>query len=210
MAENILVFGAGGHAKVVIDAIEKQNATAKVLVFDDNPATWGTSLFGYPVVGNLDALLKDSSKYQMDHSIVAIGNNILRLKIAAALKKHGISLGSVIHPSAVLSRGAVIGAGTVLFANAVINADSRVADNVIVNTAATIDHDCMIADGVHVAPGVNICGGVTVGHSTFIGAGSIIIPGVKIGNNVTIGAGSTVLSDIKDNSKVAGSPAREI
>lgn len=210
MAENILVFGAGGHAKVVVDAIEKQRAPAAIWVFDDNPATWGGKLLGYPVIGSLETLLQNSSEYPAAYSIVAIGNNRLRLKIASALKDHGISMGSVIHPSAVLSRGVEIGAGTVLFANSVVNSDSRVGDNVIVNTGATIDHDCVISEGVHVAPGVNICGGVTVGEQTFIGAGSVIIPGVKVGNNVTIGAGSTVLNDIKDNVKVAGVPAREI
>lgn len=210
MAENILVFGAGGHAKVVIDAIEKQRMSATIWVFDDNPATWGGKLSGYPVIGGLETLLQDSLKYPADCSIVAIGNNVLRLKIAAILVEHGMPLGVVIHPSAVVSRGAEIGAGTVLFANSVVNSDSCIGDNVIVNTGATIDHDCIISNGVHVAPGVNVCGGVSVGQHTFIGAGSVIIPGVKVGNNVTIGAGSTVLNDIKDNAKVAGTPAREI
>lgn len=210
MAEKILIFGAGGHAKVVIDAIEKQRAPAEIWVFDDNPATWGGKLLGYPVIGNLESLLQDGTKYPVDYSIVAIGNNALRLKIAAILVEHGMPLGAVIHPSAVVSRGAEIGVGTVLFANSVVNSDSCIGDNVIVNTGATIDHDCIISNGVHVAPGVNVCGGVSVGQHTFIGAGSVIIPGVKVGNNVTIGAGSTVLNDIKDNAKVAGTPAREI
>lgn len=210
MAERILVFGAGGHAKVVIDAIEKQTGSIEILVFDDNPATWGGRMFGYLVIGNLDALLENASEYHADSSIVALGNNELRLKIAAALNERGISQATIIHPTAVLSRGVEIGAGTVLFANSVLNADTHVGENVIVNTGASVDHDCVIAHGVHVAPGVTICGGVSVGEQTFIGAGSVIIPGVKVGRNVTIGAGSTVLNDIKDNVKVAGTPAREI
>lgn len=210
MAERVLVFGAGGHAKVIIDAVEKQCVAASIWVFDDNPAAWGGDLFGYPIVAGLETLLQDTEKYPVDYSIVAIGNNDLRVKVATKLVEHGFLLGSIIHPSAVISKGVEIGDGTVLFANAVVNADSRIGDNVIINTGATVDHDCVISNGVHVAPGVNICGGVTLGQNTFIGAGSVIIPGIKIGNNVTIGAGSTVLNDIQDNAKVAGTPARGI
>lgn len=210
MVETVLIFGAGGHAKVVIDALERQYAPSSVLVFDDDPGVWGSKLLGYPVIGGLNELLQHASDYQADCSVVAIGNNAVRVGIAAKLAVHGFPLGSVIHPSAVVSRTARIGVGTVLFANAVVNADSHIGNNVIINTGATIDHDCIVSDGVHVAPGVNICGGVEIGEGSFIGAGAVVIPGVRIGSNVTVGAGATVLEDVQDNMKVVGTPAREI
>lgn len=210
MARKIIVVGAGGHAKVVIDAIEKQGGTHNILVFDDNPDLWGKHLFGYPVIGNLETLLAQAPSLEIEYAVVAIGNINQRLKVAKALEDNGIQLGRVIHPTAVVSKGAKLGQGTVLFASAVVNADSQIGTHVIVNTGATVDHDCHIADGVHIAPGASICGGVTIGYGTFIGAGAVVIPGVKVGSHVIVGAGSTVLNDIKDNLKVAGSPAREI
>lgn len=210
MASKIIVFGAGGHAKVVIDAIEKQTSAPEILVFDDNADLWGGQLFGYPVIGNLEALLNEVSSLDIEYAVVAIGNISHRLKVATTLKDNGVQLGNVIHPTAVVSKGTEIGLGTVLFANTVVNADSKIGDHVIINTSATVDHDCYIADGVHIAPGVNVCGGVTVGYGSFIGAGAVVIPGVKIGSHVVVGAGSTVLSDIKDEMTVAGSPAKEI
>lgn len=210
MARKIIVFGAGGHAKVVIDAIEKQGGASDILVFDDNSDLWGKQLFGYPVIGNLEKLVFEAPRLDIDYVVVAIGNIHQRLKVAKVLEGNGIQLGKVIHPTAVVSKGVEIGSGTVLFANVVVNADSQIGAHVIVNTGATVDHDCIIGDGVHVAPGVSICGGVAIGYGSFVGVGAVIVPGVKIGSYVIIGAGSTVLNDIQDNLKVAGCPAREI
>jgi sugar O-acyltransferase (sialic acid O-acetyltransferase NeuD family) len=210
MARKVIVFGAGGHAKVVIDALEKQANVPEILVFDDNPDLWGKQLIGYPVIGNLEALLNQVSDLDVEYVVVALGNIAHRLKVAGRLEDNGIQLGNVIHPTAAISRSVEVGYDTVLFANTAVNTDSKIGNHVIINTGATVDHDCNIADGVHIAPGVNICGGVTVGYGSFIGAGSVVIPGVKIGSHVVVGAGSTVLGDIKDRLTVAGSPAKEI
>lgn len=210
MAEQLLILGAGGHAKVIIDILEKQERSRNLLVYDDNPETWGGSILGYPIVGNLQTLLKDQFNNLQAGTIIAIGDNHTRLKIARTLTQNGIKLCSAIHPSAVISREVRIGAGTVLFAGAVVNADSDIGDNVIVNTAASVDHDCIIGDGAHIAPGAVICGGVNIGEGSLIGAGSVIIPGLRIGSNVIVGAGSTVLKDLEDGAKVAGTPAKNI
>lgn len=208
MARKVIVFGAGGHAKVVIDALEKQANVPEILVFDDNPDLWGKQLLGYPVIGNLDELLNQGSGLDIEYVVVAVGNISHHLKVAGTLEYNGIQLGNVIHPTAVVSKGVEVGYDTVLFANTVVNADSKIGNHVIINTGATVDHDCNISDGVHIAPGVNICGGVTIGYGSFIGTGSVVIPGVRIGRQVVVGAGSTVLSDIKDGMTVVGSPAK--
>jgi len=210
MAEQLLVFGAGGHAKVIIDTLEKQERSRNLLVYDDNPETWGGSVLGYQIVGGLQILLKDQFNDPHACAIVAIGDNHARLKVARTLTQNGIKLCSAIHPSAVISREVKVGAGTVLFAGSVVNADSDIGDNVIVNTAASVDHDCIVEDGVHIAPGAVICGGVDIGRGSFIGAGSVIIPGLRIGRNVIVGAGSTVLKDLEDGARVAGTPAKNI
>lgn len=208
--QNVFVFGAGGHAKVVIDAIEKQAQSRVSYVVDDEPGLSGKDFFGYTIIGGRSELLQFISQSGSVSGIVAIGSNTIRADVADWLTSNAIGLATIVHPSAQISRGVSLGEGTAVFGGAIVNADSIVGKNVILNTGATVDHDCIIGDLVHVSPGVHLCGGVRIGNRSFIGAGSTIIPGVKIGNNVVIGAGSTVLNDVTDNMKVAGSPAKEI
>ncbi len=209
IGSKIFVFGAGGHAKVVIDAIEKQNQATLVFLGDDSKQLWGRDFFNYPVIGGREEVLNRVKALEVSAGAIAIGNNQIRKDIASWLKHNKVKLITVIHPFAQISRGASLGAGTVVFAGAIVNADSVIGENAIINTGATIDHDCVIGDFVHVSPGTNLCGGVQVGDGSFIGAGSVVIPGVKIGKNVVIGAGSTVINDIEDDMRVVGSPARK-
>lgn len=208
MNENslLVVFGGGGHAKVMIDAAEKQGFR-QILIVDDEEKNWGKLLMGYRVLGGRKALL------QLDErplSIVAVGNNSARVSISGWMENEGFPLATVIHPSVQIGRGAKIGRGSFLVARAVINSDAIIGANVIVNTAATVDHDCVIGDGVHLAPGVHLCGGVEIGEGSFLGVGAIVIPSIHIGVNCVVGAGSIVLGDIPDNSRVAGMPARPL
>lgn len=206
----LIVIGAGGHAKVIIDIIEKQGQVRVACIVDDNPALKGTSLLGYPVAGMQSELLAIPEAGGLDCAVIAIGNNDIRARAAAWLRGHGYSLVTVIHPSAQVGRNVTIGAGGVLMAGTVINPDTRIGENVIVNTGATVDHDCIVGKEVHVAPGSHICGGVSIGDGTLVGAGSVVVPNIRIGKNVTIGAGSTVIRDVPDNAKIAGTPARKI
>lgn len=202
----IFVFGASGHAKVVIDIIERQGLYDIAFLIDDDSALKGQSVYDYDVLGGKAELV--ARRNGVIGGIVAIGSNKARGKVATWLVENGFSMVSAIHPSAQIARGGQLGAGTVVMAGAVINSDSRVGDNVIVNTRASIDHDCLVGDCVHLAPGSTLCGTVTVGHGAFICAGATIIPNLTIGHNVTVGAGSTVLRDVPNGVTVAGSPAR--
>ncbi|MBT0653124.1 acetyltransferase [Geomobilimonas luticola] len=206
MKEKIFVFGASGHAKVVIDVIEQQGVYDIAFLADDDPALKGTHIYGYPVIGGKADLLASGIK----RGIVAIGSNKARSSVAAWLSGNGCELVSAIHPSAQLARGVTIGNGTVVMAGAVINSDTSIGFDVIVNTRASIDHDCIIGSGVHIAPGVTLCGTVAVGAGSFVCAGSTIIPNLTIGSNVTVGAGSTVIRDVPDKVTVVGSPAKVV
>lgn len=203
--EPLFVFGASGHAKVVIDIIEKQGQYQIAFLVDDNPNLKGAHVYGYRVIGGREKL-SDT----MLPAIVAIGDNVARMKVAEWLEGRGFALSIAVHPSAQIARGAVIGAGTVVMASAVVNSDTVIGNNVIVNTCAVIDHDCMIGDGVHVAPGCHLCGNVRIGHGSLIGVGTNVIPGVTIGEGVIVGAGATVISDVQDGAKIVGSPAKPI
>jgi sugar O-acyltransferase (sialic acid O-acetyltransferase NeuD family) len=206
MATKIFVFGASGHAKVIIDILERMQDVEVAFAVDD--ADKGKTICGYEIIGGRDELL--ARRKRVNAGIVAIGDNRARRDAAAWLTGQGFKLASAIHPAAVLARGVGIGDGTVVMAGCVINTDTTIGVNTIVNTGATIDHDCSIGDCVHVAPGCHLCGGVKVGAGSFIGAGTTVIPQVRIGTNVVIGAGSTVLEDVADGAGVAGSPARPL
>lgn len=193
------LYGASGHAKVIIDILELNGIEVKGL-FDDNPSI--SKLLNYEVIGPYNL-----SKSINDKFIVSIGNNELRKKIC---EKYSFDYGMAIHPSAKLSQCSKIGSGTVVMGNAIVNIDTKIGEHVIINTSASIDHDCIIDDYVHISPNVTLCGGVNIGEGTHVGAGAVIIPGIKIGKWCTIGAGAVVIMDIPDFSTVVGNPAQII
>jgi sugar O-acyltransferase (sialic acid O-acetyltransferase NeuD family) len=205
--EGVFVFGASGHGRVVIDAIERGGRTV-AFVCDDAKEKHGGHMLGYTIIGGREAIL--ARRNQRVAGVVAIGDNAQRLEVAAWLDANAVPLVDVVHPAATRGRDVDIGAGTVVMAGCVLNTGARLGRNVIVNTAATVDHDCEIADGVHIGPGAHLCGHVSVGSGTLIGAGTTVVPGVRIGSGVTVGAGSTVLRDVPDGARVGGSPCRAL
>lgn len=196
MHNEVLLYGASGHARVIIDILERSGITVGGLV-DDNEAV--TELDGYavrrrPVAG--------------DQIIISIGNNRIRKKIAAQLAGSNFAL--AIHPSAVIASHTRINEGTVIMANVAINPGAVLGKHVIVNTNASVDHDCEIDDYVHISPNVALCGNVRVGEGTHIGAGAVVIPGIRIGRWCTIGAGSVVIRDVPDGTTLVGNPGKII
>jgi sugar O-acyltransferase (sialic acid O-acetyltransferase NeuD family) len=205
----LVLVGASGHAKAVIDVIEKEGRYRISHLLDDDTNLHGRPFFGYQVTGAAESILA-SAAAEWPMVFVSIGDNAARVRIANWLRGRGFELVRAVHPHAQVGRGAAIGAGSVLMAGAVVNSDATIGENVIINTGATVDHDCVIGDGALVAPGAHLCGGVRVGAGSVIGAGAVLIPGVSVGANTVIGAGSTLLENVADNAKAAGSPAREI
>ena len=206
MKEKIFVYGAGGHAKVVIDIIEQEGIYDVAFLLDDDLSLKGTAVYGYPVLGGRE----DLPEGEMRRGIVAIGSNSARRTVSAWLAGEGIELVSALHPSAQLARGVTIGSGSVVMAGAVINSDAAIGYDVIVNTGATVDHDCRVGDGAHIAPGATLCGSVTVEAGAFICAGATVIPNLTIGRGAVVGAGATVIRDVPDDTVVAGTPARPL
>jgi sugar O-acyltransferase (sialic acid O-acetyltransferase NeuD family) len=205
MPKSVFVFGASGHAKVVIDVLRRSGGTISLLVDDDN-ARRDNEILGCRVLGGRDLLL--ARRAEIAVGIVAIGDNDARLAVAAWLRQQGFGFVAAIDPAATVSEHADIGPGALVMPQAVVNADARIGGHAIINTAATVDHDCIVGEGAHMAPGCHLCGGVQVGAGTLLGAGTIVVPGVRIGAGVVVGAGSTVLADIPDGARAAGSPCR--
>lgn len=201
--KSVFVFGASGHAKVVIDIIEQQACYAIACILDDNPLLKGSSFMGYPVWGGKE-LFADPTATIPGKGIIAIGINETRCQLSNWVQQRGYELISVIHPSVQVARGVIIGNGSAVMALATINSDTVVGDNVIINTGATVDHDCILQDCVHVAPGSILCGSVRVGRKTFLGAGTTVIQDVEIGHNVMVGAGTTIFTNVESCTKMVG------
>lgn len=208
----ILLLGAGGHGKVVSDVVRALNL--HVAGFTDTSAARIGELAepgGARVIITQQALLEalersESLPAGATCALVTIGRNDVRLRLSLEL---GVYLSeALIHPLAVVSPSARIGAGSVLLPGVIVNAAARVGLAAILNTGCIIEHDCALGDGVHVSPRATLCGGVTVGDRAWIGAGATVIPGVTIGADVIVGAGSTVIRDVPAGLTVVGAPAR--
>ena len=190
----MILYGASGHAKVIIDTLEAIGMKIDYVV-DDNASI--SSLLGYEV-------RRDSGHY--NSAIVSIGDGKIRKKIVSRLDvKEWVK---AIHPKATVSPHASIDEGTVVMAGTVINSGVVIGKHCIINTGATVDHDCVIGDYCHIAPGVHVSGGVIIGEGSWIGVGSCVKQGVKIGQWATIGAGSVVVKDIPDGVTAYGCPCR--
>ena len=204
MSLGIVVIGARGHAKVVIEILREMGARVDVCVgADDSP----DDCIGVRVLkgdGNLRRLRAEG----YEHAFIAIGANQIRERLAGVATGVGFELVSAIHPRAIVSPSARVGRGVAVMAGAVVNAEAVIEDLAIVNTGSTVDHDCRIGRAAHISPQCALAGGVTVGAGTFLGVGCKVIPGVRIGDHATVGAGAVVVSDIANGVSAMGEPAR--
>ena len=196
MNKKVILFGGGGHAKVVMECLMEHGDFIMGFV-DDNPKA---ALFELQYLGTYHSAMAPEA-----HLIMAIGNNRIRKKVS---EKVSHLFSNAIHPSALISRSAKVGVGCMIFHNTIIQAISVIGNHVILNTAAQVDHDCIIGDYVHIGPGAVLCGNVVVGEGSLVGAGSVILPGVKIGEWCTIAAGSVVTKNISDGAIAIGAPAK--
>lgn len=206
--QTIAIFGAGGHAKAVIDVIEKEGLYRIVGLLDSHKPP-GTEVYGYTVLGNESYIAEDSSIKGIH---VAIGDSWIRGQIAAAIRSLHPDLPFVtaIHPNAAIARGAVVGEGSVLMAGAVVNSDTRLGNHCVLYTHSSVDHDSTLGDFVTIAPHAATGGNVHIGSYSTLSMGVSVIHSITIGEHTVIGAGSTVLSAIGSYSIAYGTPARII
>jgi len=199
----IVIFGCGGHVRVVADALKVARATLAGFLDDRPPASLVNSI---PVIGGRSCL--EQPEFLKNYAIlIAIGEVRLRRQLALLVLERGGRLAKAIHPSAIIASDVSIGQGTVVMAGVVINTGSRIGRFAIVNTGATVDHDNVVEDGVHICPGCHLAGNVICRTDAFIGTGTSIIPRIQIGARAVIGAGAAVISDVPPDVMATGCPA---
>lgn len=194
------IFGVGGHAKAVIDAVI-QSGNKITAVYDDDPSNHATDFSGYKVKGSIENFIRGNA-------IIAIGNNTARQVISERLTQ--VKWQTIIHPSAIIADDIEIGVGSVIMAGAIIQPGTKIGRHCIINTGTCIDHDCSIGDYTHIAPNCGIAGGVSIGEGVFIGIGSSMTQYLKVGEWTTVGAGSAVIKDLPSNCTAFGVPAKPI
>lgn len=200
----LIIFGGGGHAKVVLDCISIDRSRIRILTAED------------------ESFIKDGIRYEPEdrmqltewkklcpHAFVAIGDNAKREQVTEKICIAGFTPVTLIHPSAVISKSAVIGKGTLIAPGAVINADAVVGEGCIINSGAIIEHETRIGDFTHISPGAVICGNASVGSRSWICAGAVVANNLSIGSQTIVAAGAAVTKPAGDHVLLAGVPAKE-
>ena len=206
MDQHLVILGASGHAKVVLESAREAGIAIAGLIA---PGPVGSEFLGCSILGD-DNLLLEPQFRNDNRFIVALGDVEKRRRLSLRIIELGATLATVIHPRCVLSPTAKVGPGSVIVAGAVVNADASIGRFCIVNTGATIDHDVVLRDGVQVCPGAHLAGNVHCDEDAFIGTGATVIPNVSVGASAIVGAGAVVIRNVPAKIKVAGNPARPI
>lgn len=208
----VVVLGAGGHARSVIDALTASAEHEVVAITDPRPELAGTEFEGAPVVGD-DSKLGELRADGVEGACLGIGgtgDNGPRMRAFELAHQLGFGLPVIVHPAAVISATATLGKGTVVLARAVVGPGARVGSDVIVNTGAIVEHDCVIGDHTHIASGAVLGGAVEVGESAHVGLAASILQGVSIGASAVVGAGAVVIRDVAAGDVAAGVPAASL
>lgn len=206
MSKQVVIIGAGGHAKVTADIIEKSGDIVYGFL-DDNKAVGGKVIKDYKVLGKILECKCIQEKNKDMYFIIGIGDNYIRKCI---YEKYTLNYYTAIHPSCNIGMEVKIGEGTVVMANASINPNTIIGKNCIINTSAVVEHDNIIENYVHISPNATLCGTVKIGAFTHIGAGTIIKNNIEVIEDCIIGAGAVVVKNIEEKGTYVGVPAKKI
>lgn len=196
--KELIIIGAGGHAKVVIDAVKRAKSHIIRSLVDTTQSS-ASSFAEWNVDFKMPSTVEPNCEF-----IVAIGDNAIRAQLYADLLQTGWAPATIIHPSAIIAENVSIGAGSLLCAGSIIGPDSMLGENCIVNTGASIDHDCTIGDHCHVCPGARLPGACKLGEGVLIGTAATAIPNIVVGDWAVVGAGSVLIKNVESRSKVVG------
>lgn len=208
MPEQIIIIGAGGHAKVLLNALQMSPVNVLGLT-DTNETKHGSTILGCPVLGD-DAII-DTYDNNSVRLIIGIGSTKPgpgRRDAFESFQSKGFDFLTCVHPSAIVAPDIELGQGSQIMAGAVLQPGCTIGMNTIVNTRASVDHDCQVGDHVHIAPGAVLGGAVNIDHGSHIGTHATIIENVRVGSDVMVAAGACVIANLKSQDRVAGIPAK--
>ena len=203
MSNAIVVYGAGGHGKVVAEMLTAGGRTVEGFL-DDNSSLRGSSVLGLPVY-LAEEWLRAHPGTQV---ALGVGNNVAREHVATRVRHSGSRILTVIHPASIVARSARIGEGAAIMPAAVVNPESEIGEGVIINTGAIVEHDVRVGRYAHLSPNSAAGGGAQIGPYTHIGMGASLLPLKKVGASCVVGAGAVVISDIPDGQIAYGVPAK--
>ena len=211
MKEKLVLLGAGGHARSVLDILlsQKEYDVVGCVADSSDGSRFVPGMSTVPILGS-DAILGDLYAAGIRRIFVALGNNRLRAERFAFVRRMGFQPVNVISTHAHISNTVYLGTGICVMPGAVLNVNTTVGDNTIINTRCSVDHDCVIGSSVHLAPGTTLSGTVRVGDGTQVGTGACVIDGITIGEWSLIGAGSAVVRNIESHIVAYGVPAKKI
>lgn len=198
--EKIILLGFGGHAKSVIDCIERQKQY-EIIGFLEKQERRNLCYKGYKVIGE-DGDLEKLYCQGIRNAFVTVGflgRSMVRNHLYTELKRIGFKIPNVIDPSAIVSEDVILGEGNFIGKQAILNADTKIGNMCIINSGAIIEHECQIEDFSHISVGTVLCGQVTVGKRVFVGAGSTLIQGIGVEDDCVIAAGVTVRKNVKEH-----------
>lgn len=190
-----IVLGAGGHAKVLVEAMRRRRE--KILFLADK-------------AGEARLAKMKPSQARLVVGVGAQSDTKARRALFMRFKATGWSFATITAASAVIAPSATLAEGAQVLTVAVVHSGSTIGVNAVVNTAAVIEHDCVVGDHAFVGPGAIVCGGCVIGAGAFVGAGAVILPGVKVGTGALVAAGAVVTRDVPANGRVRGVPARSV
>lgn len=208
MSLPVIILGAGGHAKVLLDILIMR--AVNVIGFTEpNSLCRVEGMSSIPIIGN-DEVVKSYSpnEIRLVNGLGSVNITNKRKEIFERFKSMGYTFETVIHPSAIIASGAKIAEGVQVMAGAIIQTGSYIGYNTIVNTKTSVDHDCVIEAHVHLAPGVTLSGGVQICEGVHIGSGATVTQGIRLGCNSLVGAGAVVIRDVPEGVTVFGVPAQ--
>ena len=206
--KRVLVWGAGGHGKVTVDALMAGDEWEVAGIVDEDERKWGTEVLGVKVF-SLEAGVAEAAKgLDCGRVAIAIGDNYARFEKFQELREAGLTAVNVVHPSAHVSRFVKMGEGVTILAGATINPGTTIEDNVCVNTSASVDHDNHLERSCHIFPNATLTGGVRIQEFAYVGTGAVIAPNLTVEKYSYVGAGAVVLANVGSGTIVFGVPAK--
>jgi sugar O-acyltransferase (sialic acid O-acetyltransferase NeuD family) len=206
--KRVLVWGAGGHGKVIVDALIAGGEWEVAGILDEDEKKWGTEVLGVKVLSIEKGVAEAAKGLDCGRIAVAIGDNYTRFAKFQQVRRAGLMPLNVVHPSAHVSRFVKLGEGVTILAGATINPGTTIEDNVCVNTSASVDHDNYLERSCHIFPNATLTGGVRIKEFAYVGSGAVIAPNLTVEKYSYVGAGAVVLANVVEGTIVFGVPTK--